>query len=473
MPHKPDLVFHDAFTVSETVLTVINVEPSLTKPTKDMSQSNKPSAPIIEDWVSDSEDESEDGSKACMEPCNGVNHQNSARMTHPHSKKHVVPIAVLTRSRLILLHAVRPVTTDVPLTNVNHQRPAKHVVNKPYSPIKRPINHRPSPKTSNFHPKVNTVKAKQEINGGYVAFSGNPKGGKITGKGKIKTGKLDFNDVYFVKELKFNLFSVSQMCDKKNSVLFTDTDCVVLSFDFKLPGENHVLLRVPRETNMYNNEVAERKNRTLIETARTMLANLLLPILFWAEAVNTACYVQNRVLVTKPHNKIPYELLLNRTPGIQANLDADADAVFDDKENESEVYVSISNSAKPKKHDEKAKREAKGKNLVDLSTRVIYLSDEFEEFSVNSTNRVNAASTPITAIGPNSTNSTNHFNAAGPSDNVKTLFISVAAKKQRIDEATEELKTHLQIVANDDDDVYTEATPLASNVHVVDYQIHH
>nr|GEY42572.1 hypothetical protein [Tanacetum cinerariifolium] len=51
----------------------------------------------------------------------------------------------------------------------------------------------------------------EEINHGYVAFGGNPKGGKISGKGKIRTGKLDFDDVYFVKELKFNLFSVSQM----------------------------------------------------------------------------------------------------------------------------------------------------------------------------------------------------------------------------------------------------------------------
>nr|GFB16097.1 ribonuclease H-like domain-containing protein [Tanacetum cinerariifolium] len=49
----------------------------------------------------------------------------------------------------------------------------------------------------------------EELNGGYVAFGGNPKGGKITGKGKIKSGKLDFDDVYYVKELKFNLFSVS------------------------------------------------------------------------------------------------------------------------------------------------------------------------------------------------------------------------------------------------------------------------
>ncbi|GJX17866.1 putative ribonuclease H-like domain-containing protein [Tanacetum coccineum] len=92
----------------------------------------------------------------------------------------------------------------------------------------------------------------EEIDGGFVAFRGDPKGGRITGKGKISTGKLDFKDVYFIKELKFNLISVSQMCDKKNSVLFTDTECVVLSPNFKLLGENHVLLRVPRKDNMYS-----------------------------------------------------------------------------------------------------------------------------------------------------------------------------------------------------------------------------
>ncbi|GJS46614.1 putative ribonuclease H-like domain-containing protein [Tanacetum coccineum] len=60
------------------------------------------------------------------------------------------------------------------------------------------------------------------------------------------------------------------------------------------------------------NGVAERKNRTLIEAARTMLADSFLPNTFWAEAVSTACYVLNRVLVTKPHNKTPYELLTSR-----------------------------------------------------------------------------------------------------------------------------------------------------------------
>ncbi|GJR25187.1 putative ribonuclease H-like domain-containing protein [Tanacetum coccineum] len=92
----------------------------------------------------------------------------------------------------------------------------------------------------------------EEINGGYVAFGGNPKGVKIIRKCTIKTGNLDFKNVYFVRELKFNLFSVSQMCDKKNSVLFNDTECIVLSPNFKLIDESQVLLRVPRKNNMYS-----------------------------------------------------------------------------------------------------------------------------------------------------------------------------------------------------------------------------
>ncbi|GJX73490.1 putative ribonuclease H-like domain-containing protein [Tanacetum coccineum] len=92
----------------------------------------------------------------------------------------------------------------------------------------------------------------EEIDGGYVAFGGNPKGGKITRKGTTKIGNLDFENVYFVRELKFNLFSVSQMCDKKNSVLFNDTECIVLSPNFKLIDESQVLLRVPRKNNMYS-----------------------------------------------------------------------------------------------------------------------------------------------------------------------------------------------------------------------------
>ncbi|GJW60671.1 putative ribonuclease H-like domain-containing protein [Tanacetum coccineum] len=59
-----------------------------------------------------------------------------------------------------------------------------------------------------------------------------------------------------------------------------------------------------------------KEEETLIEVARNMLAGSLLPTTFWAEAVNTGCYVQNRVLVTMPHNNTSYELLLGRPPSI-------------------------------------------------------------------------------------------------------------------------------------------------------------
>nr|GEW57514.1 copia protein [Tanacetum cinerariifolium] len=205
-------------------------------------------------------------------------------MTLPNPQRHVVPTEVITKSKLVPLTAVRPVTTAVPQPHVTRPRSAKTIVTKSYSPPRRNINRIPSPKPSNFLPKVTTVKAPkgkpqhalkdkgvidsrctmhmtwnmsylsnfEEINGGYVTFGGNPKGGKINGKGKIRIGKLDFDDPYFVKELKFNLFSVSHMCDKKNNVLFTETECIVWSPEFKPPDENQVLLRVPRENNMYN-----------------------------------------------------------------------------------------------------------------------------------------------------------------------------------------------------------------------------
>ncbi|GJU43090.1 putative ribonuclease H-like domain-containing protein [Tanacetum coccineum] len=73
-------------------------------------------------------------------------------------------------------------------------------------------------------------------------------------------------------------------------------------------------VKVIRSRTPQQNGVAERRNRTLIEAARTMLVDSKLPTTFWAEAVNTACYVQNRVLVVKPHNKTLYELFHGRTP---------------------------------------------------------------------------------------------------------------------------------------------------------------
>ncbi|GKA39158.1 putative ribonuclease H-like domain-containing protein, partial [Tanacetum coccineum] len=151
----------------------------------------------------------------------------------------------------------------------------------------------------------------KEVDGGFVAFAGSPKEGKITGKGKIRTGKLDFEDVYFVKELKkpkSNHKVKIIRCD--NGTEFKNNDTNLLC-GMKGIKREFSIARTPQQ-----NGVAERKNMTLIEADRTMLAYSLLPTTFWARAVSIACYVQNKILVTKPHNKTPYELLHGRPPSI-------------------------------------------------------------------------------------------------------------------------------------------------------------
>nr|GEZ89887.1 ribonuclease H-like domain-containing protein [Tanacetum cinerariifolium] len=240
----------------------------------------------------------------------------------------------------------------------------------------------------------------EPFDGGYVSFG---QGGcKITGNGTIKTDKLEFENVYFVKDLKYNLFSVSQICDNKNSVLFTNSECIVLGRNFKLLDDANILLKIPRQHNMYSidlnnivlhkdltclvakasadecilwhrrlgikrelemndfysqkgikrefsnamtpqhNGVAERGNRTLIEVARTMLTDAKLPVTFWAKAVNTACYVQNKVLVNKYQNKTPYELF-NGTNSTNFSSTKDAASQEVKKDVSSLRYIALPN----------------------------------------------------------------------------------------------------------------------------------
>nr|GFA11916.1 putative ribonuclease H-like domain-containing protein [Tanacetum cinerariifolium] len=105
----------------------------------------------------------------------------------------------------------------------------------------------------------------EPFDGGYVSFG---QGGcKITSKGTIKPGKLEFENVYFMKDLKYNLFSMSQIYDNKNSVLFTDSECIVLGRDFKLTDDTIVLLRTPRQHNMYSidlNNIVPHKDLTCL-----------------------------------------------------------------------------------------------------------------------------------------------------------------------------------------------------------------
>ncbi|GKB75650.1 putative ribonuclease H-like domain-containing protein [Tanacetum coccineum] len=175
----------------------------------------------------------------------------------------------------------------------------------------------------------------KEFNGGYVNFGGRAKGGRITGKRTLKTGKLDFEDVYSVKELKFTwvfflaskdetsgilknfITEIKKLVDKKVKIIRCDNGT---EFKNKVTSEFCEKKGIRREFSVarspQQNGVAERRNRKLINAARTMLANSKLPTTFWVEAVNTDCYVQNRVIIVKPHNKTPYELFRGRTPAL-------------------------------------------------------------------------------------------------------------------------------------------------------------
>ncbi|GJS12731.1 hypothetical protein Tco_0407203 [Tanacetum coccineum] len=99
----------------------------------------------------------------------------------------------------------------------------------------------------------------EDYNGGFVAFGSDPKGGKITGKGKIRTANLDFDDVYFVDELNFKLLDESQVvlrAPRKDDVYSLNLKNIVPSGGIK---REFSMARTPQQ-----NGVAERKTRPLL-----------------------------------------------------------------------------------------------------------------------------------------------------------------------------------------------------------------
>ncbi|GJS56997.1 uncharacterized mitochondrial protein-like protein [Tanacetum coccineum] len=235
MPPKSDLVYpslDDFVDVNESVSESVVEKGLLIKTNEPKTTRKENGALIIEDWVSKTTNNN-----------NFTKKVNTIKGTRVNTAR---PKAVLSAVKENKGNAVKASTCWVWRPNhkiLDHGNPQQDLKNKGVidSRCSRHM-------TGNKYYLIDY----EEIDRGFVAFGGNSKGRKITRTGKIKTGKLDFEDVYFVNELKFNLFSVSQMCDKKNNVLFTDTECVVLSPDFKLTDESHVLLKVPRKDNMYS-----------------------------------------------------------------------------------------------------------------------------------------------------------------------------------------------------------------------------
>ncbi|GKC14022.1 putative ribonuclease H-like domain-containing protein, partial [Tanacetum coccineum] len=316
MPPKPDLVLadKDEYVFSESATSVPSAATSEVKTS--VSKPKSVSEPLIEDWISDSENENETESKS------GQRKPSNAKVEFVKSYEHVK-------------------SPRKSVKKVENNKQAKY------------------PRKSSQSPRVEIAQ--------QLEFSRREK--LLTVMLRVLIG----NDVLIfliMKKLMVDMLPLEEI-PKENNVLFTDTECVVLSSDFKLLDESQVLLRVPRKDNMYNvdlrnvvpqggltclfakatldesnlwlrrlnkemnqfcemkgikrefsvartpqqNGVAERKNKTLIEAAKTMLADSKLPTIVWAEAVNTTCYVHNRVLVIKPHNKTHYELFNGKFDG--------------------------------------------------------------------------------------------------------------------------------------------------------------
>nr|GEU96354.1 ribonuclease H-like domain-containing protein [Tanacetum cinerariifolium] len=134
------------------------------------------------------------------------------------------------------------------------------------------------------------------------------------------------------------------------------------------------------------NEVAKRKNKTLIEAVRTMLVDSFLPITFWAEAVNTACYVLNRILVTKPQNKIPYELLT------RDKIEKNTDFKTYEKPVSQGEQIFLKELKKLKRQEIEANDAAE--SLRNEATH------DIQNANTSSFNQLNTVSTPLSTVGP-------------------------------------------------------------------------
>nr|GEW63898.1 ribonuclease H-like domain-containing protein [Tanacetum cinerariifolium] len=489
--------------MSETITSMSEIETNASKTSKDSLEKPKTirsSALIIEDWESDSEDEnvfeSEKVKKTVKPSLEKIEFVNARNITFKNENKAEKPRKfshnprVLTKSGEVPVNTAkqssqrasvstaRHVNIAASRPNVNSALPTTYSLFKAHSLVRRPFNQNSTAKTNNFNEKVNTAKVNvttARTKAVVSAAEGNrdndvkssacwiwrPKGNVIDNISK-DSGSYTLRIFNYVDPQG----RLEPAMAWKNSVLFTDTECVVLSPDFKLLDESQVLLKhgrlghvnfktmnklvrgnharglpskifendhtcvachnekqhksscktktvtsickplqllhmdlfgpvsIKRNKKTYclvvtddfirftwvfslatkdenpeilknfiacienqmdhkvktircdnrtefknkimnefyemkgirrefsvartpqQNGIAERKNRTLIEAARTMLADSKLPSTFWAEAVNTSCYIENKVLVIKPHNKTPYELFQGRKPAL-------------------------------------------------------------------------------------------------------------------------------------------------------------
>ncbi|GJR92575.1 heme peroxidase [Tanacetum coccineum] len=253
----------------------------------------------------------------------------------------------------------------------------------------------------------------EEIDGGFIAFGGNSKGGKLLGKCDLK--------IVIIKEVSTCLFTKATPDESnlwhrrlghvnfKTMITSKGKPCIENLIDLKVK-----VIRCDNRTEFKNrvmNKFCEMKGiKREFSSAMTPQQNI-------AEAVNTACYVQNRVLVIKPHNKTPYELFLvvagnqsNGNTGTKACADAGKARVetvpgkdyillplwTQDPPFSSSPKDSPDAGFKPSGEEEKKDAEDPGKDSEIPSTEEPRINQE-KDASVNNTNNINTVSPTVNA----------------------------------------------------------------------------
>nr|GEX25265.1 hypothetical protein [Tanacetum cinerariifolium]GEX62341.1 hypothetical protein [Tanacetum cinerariifolium] len=366
-----------------------------------------------------------------------------ASSTKKYPQKHIVPAVVLTKSKPVSVTDARPVSAVVPKIMVTKPRHARSLHTKTNSINRRHKTHSKFSTTSNSSLKVTATHA------------------KVVSAAKGKKGKW---------ELKFNLFSVSQMCDKKNKVLFTDFECLFLSPDFKLPDESQVLLRVHRENNMYNvnlKDIVPSRDLTClfalmnltygIEGWGMLISKLLISTsATWLFDIDSLTRTMNYQLVTAGNQSKP-------SVGFQEKFDA---GKIGEETNQQYMIFPVwsTGSTNPQnkgdatfdgEQDDITKKKDKGKSLVDYFTGNKDFNEDFEDYSEDSSNDVSAAGPIVPTTGQNYSNNTNLISAAGPS-NYNTSLIHGNSSFQDASQSPDMLESE-DIVYSDHENVSAEA----------------
>ncbi|GJX09871.1 putative ribonuclease H-like domain-containing protein [Tanacetum coccineum] len=214
-----------------------------------------------------------------------VNYNYSAKKTHLSAHRNIVPRAVLMKTGLRPLNTARPVNTAHPKTTVYSAKPMSCFSKSTQSTIKRPYSIKTALTNKNYSQKVNTGK------GSF--YTARPKAVNTARPNSAVVNAVRENQVNVVKASACWVWRPTKL--NSASITFKRHNYVDARGRSKSVSDRlqHVSYLSQTSERLCKNGVGWRRNRTLIEAARTMLADSKLPTTFWAEAVNTACYVQN------------------------------------------------------------------------------------------------------------------------------------------------------------------------------------